>query len=123
MGDEDGSDDSDDDKDSQDSKDKKQDEEEKDNDSQPENEDDDDSVHSSDPGPDDENDTRMELPTSKEEQAEVAHEITKDAGCKMMIRKLLALDQQEKNKVVKLLKKRILDFEPENNQFYYIKDN
>jgi hypothetical protein len=41
----------------------------------------------------------------------------------MMLKKLLDLGQIEKNKVVKLLKKGILDFEPDLNQFYYVADD
>ena len=39
-----------------------------------------------------------------------------------MVKKLLTLDNCERNTVVKMLKRGILDFNPEGDYFYYTKD-
>jgi hypothetical protein len=46
----------------------------------------------------------------KAEQEKIANDVTKDPDCKKMVKKLLTLDNRERNTIVKMLKRGILDF-------------
>ena len=58
----------------------------------------------------------------EQEQEKIADDVTKDPECKKMVKKLLTLGNKERNTIVKMLKRGILDFEPTKDEFYYTKD-
>ena len=60
--------------------------------------------------------------TDVKEQEKIADDVTKDPECKKMVKKLLKLGNKERNTIVKMLKRGILDFEPAKDEFFYTKD-